>query len=523
MPTAEEIKAAETIDEFNRRLSEVEQVGQSTEQGVKALREGFTAVQQSVEAMQRTQSSNREWADDREQRVYIEDTHKAVAPQAYAEVDGRTVRMCGHLVRKGDHVWREHGLLDDPHPINEAHHALQRAFDNRRLVREVLHKATGGRSVHTPRMDRAVQRAALGMGGTIAAVVGKIFADGANIGAEFMPEAVAPSYEREVLAAPGLISLIEQRDHPGGSLKLPYKSGFLQVHKHNPPSANDPNNDTLTDWGTGEASVEPIDSVIATQLDRNALEDSVIAVLPDLQADMVEAYSWFFDGSLIHGDTLGTQDVIASWDPRGRIATKTANIHPFTRWDGARKKAIAASADVDLGAAQTYAGLVSVYNALGYSQRMNAHRNPGTPTVAGVLSPEWFFSTGMHLTEFKEYDKIGALTSLVTGSMGPNPRRLPYQVGTLMGHVPVVLNDVMTPDLNASGVYDNVTTTKSGFVVLDLTRWQHWVRKGMMVERDVEVRNNTVTIVSRMRGNVRTKRLGSGQTAAAFGYDLSAA
>lgn len=523
MSTMTEAEAKALADDLTRKVSEVQQVGHTNASAMADLKKGFEAVRQAVDTL-KIERANRFEGDDRDLDVYLEgsDTVRRFGPEAYAELDGRHVRMVSHEVRTEDSVGRAFGLLDDPYPMSQEQGDLQKAVEELVFTRRVLHAwATKGNpharvdvSHLTPRLNSRVRRAASRMGPEVR----RIFADSSAIGAEWMAEQVAPSFEREVLAAMGASSVVPVMSHPGGTLKLPYESGFLQVFKESAPSADDPSNTTGSSIATGSNSIDCVESAVAAQLYRPSVEDAVVAILPVLQADMVRAFADADDLSLFHGDTAGTQDTIASWDPRGRIATKTAGVHLLTRWDGARKKAIAASTDVNLAAAQDYAGLISLISALGVEQYVDGRGS----RLCMFVNPEWFLATGMHLTEFKTDSTVGQLASVLTGALGSDQGgNVPNQVGTLIGNIPLALSYALTTDLNASGVYDNVTTTKGGAVLLDRFAWENWVRRGVMVERDVNIRNNTVDVVARKSNVYRVKRLGTGQAAASFGYGLS--
>jgi hypothetical protein len=506
------LEAATKVAEFEATIQKVQEAGTTNKAALDDLTRQLAGLRAQVEMSNREQVT-----EDRDFGGYASATERTIAQgQAhYVKRDGTSVRLLGHTVKHEGYVGYLPGLLDDPKPANEAHADLQRAWERRSLTRRML--AASQRiavdRVHTPTMDFELERAASRCGG----IVHKIFADSSAIGAEFMREQVSPAFEREVMAPVGAMSLIEEYNHPGGTLKIPYESGYLQLFKHAIPTTNDPNNDPLSGIGTGSVSVDSVPSVVATQLDRDATEDSIGAIIPSLERNIAEAFAFFDELSLMNGCVDADLDDLDTWDPRGRIATKTEATHPLTRWDGMRNKAKDASKTANLASLQTYAGLVSIFNLLGIEQRLRAD---GSASVAGFINPEWWFLTGLHLDEFKKRDYVSQ-TSVETGGAPGNVRGA-LRVGTLAGLVPMYLSYGLTPDLNASGVYDDTTTTKGLFVVANLDVFQHWVRRGLSVERDVEVRNNTLTLVARKRSVVRTSRLKTGQTAAAVGYGLSA-
>jgi hypothetical protein len=62
------------------------------------------------------------------------------------------------------------------------------------------------------------------------------------------------------------------------------------------------------------------------------------------------------------------------------------------------------------------------------------------------------------------------------------------EVGSIMG-VPVIATDALTADLNASGVFDAATMTKTGMLLLNRQLYRRFVRVGVSVDlqRDITV------------------------------------
>jgi hypothetical protein len=315
-------------------------------------------------------------------------------------------------------------------------------------------------------------------------------------------------------------SMFDVMDHPGGTLKLPYLSGHLQAFARAVPSSDDPSNDTKSSLGDGEDSVTVGHTAVAAQVDRDAEEDAILAILPMLASDMAGAMAFADDNTNVNGHVAGSQDALASWNVRGRLAVMTNNTaHQLRRWEGFRRRAISGSKAATLNSAQTLAGVMSIVNTLGVEQLMDSD---GQSKIVILMNPEWFFKKGIQLSDFSTYDKVGAIAAVLSGKIGSTTQfGLPNQVGYLYNRFPVCLCYALTADLNASGVWDNTTTDRTGVLVVDRSTYHQWLRRGATVEQDVEIRNNTVTVVGRKRNTFRAKRLASTQAVAAFGYNLT--
>lgn len=419
------------------------------------------------------------------------------------------------------HKYFSWGLLDDPNPRTEWQREVQRAVQTRSIVRSLLHPSRR----FTPRSDSDV----VGLLRSGPEQVSRIFADSAGIGAEWIPDTTLPELERDVIAPVNFTGVFDMRDvGPGGTLKLPYRSGYLRVYQHAVPTADNPADDVLSSWTTAERTIDPVPSACAVQADRDAVEDSIIPIVPEVTQDIVNAFRYANDDTWTNGDTTAThQDAIADWDPRGRLGGTTGlgggNDHR-RRWLGLRAFCADISQTTDLNASQTAAGLLTIITQLGMEHLIESN---GIARVVIAVSPEYFFKTMLTWDEFETFDKVGVLASVLTGTLG-NPAGtpgglLPNQVGFLWGRFPVVLNYTISGDMNASGVFDNVTTTKTGLLVFDRTRFQTWRRQGMSLEGETNIRNNTITWVARERLVGRSKdTVASSPTTAHYAYNLTA-
>jgi hypothetical protein len=70
-----------------------------------------------------------------------------------------------------------------------------------------------------------------------------------------------------------------------------------------------------------------------------------------------------------------------------------------------------------------------------------------------------------------EPPRLLADTNLLTvDKMGPNATILNGQIGSVFG-VPVIVSEHVREDLNASGVYDGITTTKTFMLCVNRNEW----------------------------------------------------
>jgi hypothetical protein len=159
----------------------------------------------------------------------------------------------------------------------------------------------------------------------------------------------------------------------------------------------------------------------------------------------------------------------------------------------------------DQGAAKTWAGLKAALAKLGSANMMLGYAD-NIANIVVLASWEYFFNTMIEFPEFASWDKVGDLASIITGklgSVGGTPGGLlPMQVGFVSGFIPVCIAPAITADLAATGLYTGSGAT-TGMLQLDRSRYEYVLRKGLTIEQEVDIRNNTHTVVARGRSLFR--------------------
>lgn len=519
MPTEAELKAQH--DKLQKTIEDMKSQGQANASQIAQFSEDLKALRQTQEAINRA-ALDSAVGPSHECAFYLEvsDEEKVWGEDCYASTSNGTIRLRGHEVTRDDQTYWVPGLLDDVEARGEGQAELQRAMADLQITRSVMrqlkHKGQMNRPIHTPYAEQRVKRALAKMPSQIR----KIFADLANFGADMMPYTVDADYERDLKAQHTLSNAITQMSHPGGTLDIPFVEGDLQAFIDKIPAGDDPDQARNSSLGTADDTIKCVEMACASQVHRAATEQSVVAMLPLLRAEMARAHAFADDNALINGNVSGSAiDTIAGWNVRGRMAVTTDNAeNQLYAAQGMRAHANADGKEVDLGTKQTYAGFMEVVNELGVESLMSLE---GSNRIVFLVSPEFFFTQMYAWSEFQSYNDVGALAALLTGTIGgPGPSLgLPNQVGYLFGRFPVCLAFTITADLNASGTRGGVTTNRTVAIAADLSRYQRWSRNGVRVESEVDIRRNTVTLVSRQGRKIRRSK--SNHASAAVGYGLN--
>jgi hypothetical protein len=459
-------------------------------------------------------------------RCFTEDEVRA-KPAAFVKSDAGVVQLFGFA--KNEETPVRYGYLDDPNPRDEAQREFQITYSRAMLAKRIKSQDSSLRQFHngaepstTPFLDDKIMRAAAACPG----VISKIFASSTGIGLAMMPVNTAPEVERGLRTANNVSSMFAARVHHGsGPVRQVIAGGAMQAFARQIPTGDGPANNTLSSVTSTEENILLTESVVATEIDRNASEDALFDAMGVLNMEAVEALAFADDNTNMNGTLNGTTpDTIAAWNVRGRMATVGNTVtNQLRRWQGLRARAIAVAASagvVDLVAAQTTAGIMSVVARLQIEQLMGQH---GKSNVVILVNPEWWIAKGQFLTEFFTWQNSGQFAANVTGKTGDvsaADQSLPGLVGYLLGQFPVCLCFTLTRDLAATGLFIGTGATTS-LVVVDRTRYEQWYAPVVGVDSMLDVRNGTITVAYRRRNVFRARTLYPGQLVAAYGFGLT--
>lgn len=482
--------------------------------GMEAVKLAMHGLQQSQEARARAEVESRLGPDSELSAYVARSAPAAQHAQHYRATDAGAVRLTGHYEevvgpdRTVHRVWTP-GLLDDVEARSESQLRLQRAVTRRSLAQLAQANPQRGARPFTPRLDAEVLEAARAIG---LPEVQRILSDSSGIGASWVPNATIPEIEREVLVPTGTAGLFRRRVVQGGTMTIPKIAGRVRFGIKAAPTVNDPAGDPLSNLTDSSVTIDTVSSAGGVQFDRDWEEDAIVAVLPEIQAALVAGWRWAEDDSIINGDAAAThQDAIASWDPRGMLGGTSGlggSADHRRRWTGLRARAYdLTSMTTDQGAAKTWAGLKTALGKLSSANMMVAY-DQNAANIVVLASWEYFFNNMLEFAEFASWDKVGELAALITGKIGNTPGMpgglLPMQVGFIAGFIPVCIAPALTADLAATGLYTASGST-TGMLQLDRSRFEYVIRKNLQLEQEIDIRNNTHTVVARGRSLFRAQ------------------
>jgi hypothetical protein len=391
--------------------------------------------------------------------------------------DAGVIRMLGSVV--DDLGTWEPGLLDDPAPKTEWQKTLQMYVDDASLYRAM----TGRRGVKLEK--RITRHLAAGPG-----VISKLFADNATEGAEFIPDVVMPRMLEEMRLTPSLASNFARTTTvTGGTTKNPFLVTGCQPFIRNTPTPGAAQADLLTASQpvTAERTFSPITLAVNLPVDRDAEEDSIIEFGPMGRRLIVDAIRDGREDALINGDTGTHGDTgIATWaGPNGRWSNLgQSNDHRYA-WIGFRHRGLdIAGASGDESANQSVTGTMVWKANLNVPQAMGS--------LLYVMPLQYVIAKILTDSNVLTIDKYGTFATLLTGEIAR------------LGGVPVVISEYMTADLNASGIYDGLTTTQTGGLLINRDRFEIVERRGARIEVEQRPTRHSDYMVASVREVLRT-------------------
>lgn len=418
---------------------------------------------------------------------------------------GFTLSPDGEIIERGAEDRYAPGLLDaQEKALGDWQTELQETQETLSVLRSRLgdHRATQTRT--------AGRMLALLKAGP--SQISKLFGNVAGLGQEWMPNITLPMVERELRQAEGISQLFSEVMVSSRTFTVPYlNSGGVRPYIYGAASTEDPAKRRSSSISTAKRDHTPRGLAIRLQWDLEAAEDSIVDAMPELRRAMIEALANGESDAIVNGDTAAThQDDIANWDldglwdPDGLGGLGGSDDHRRI-WLGLRARAldIGSAATLDMSAIMTADGFMSLKRKM-----HSAHSRVGGGMVF-LVGPN-ANDQMVKFDDFRTLDKVGPRATILSG-----------QIGTLWGH-PVVETPMLSDKLNASGVYDNVTTTKTAVLAVDVSRFKRYTRRGSAVYLQRDDTRGTADMVLTKRVIFATDDASTKRNVA-YGYNITSA
>lgn len=316
------------------------------------------------------------------------------------------------------------------------------------------------RDANTSRKGFEVARSHKAFSGRYNDILRALDVDTSAEGGTWVPTGIGADMHEKVRAAGKVAALFDRIDIPTNPWKWPIEGGDATAYRVAEPTGDTESKFTASTSGTAAATFDAEIFGVRQLMSRSLDADSALAILPFLQRKTIQAFVDAEEKAVLDGDTDGTHqdsDIAAS---------TTAAV---TAWDGLRKR-----------------GLAETTQAITTTTASNLALLRKSMGKWGVNPADLAFIVGV-----SSYLALQSDTNMLTvDKMGPNATILSGQVGSLYG-VPVIVSEWVRENLNASGVYDGITATKTYALCVNRREWAFGQRMAMDIETDDSIYRET--------------------------------
>jgi len=278
--------------------------------------------------------------------------------------------------------------------------------------------------------------------------------DTAAEGTEWVPTGIGANVQEKVRASGKVAPLFQRINLPTSPWKWPLEGADATAYRVAEPTADNATAMTASTPGTGAATFDAEIFGARTLFSKTLDANSAVAVLPYLQRKLVQSFVDAEEKAILAGDTDGTH-MDSDTNTAGTTDARWA-------WDGLRKKGIAQT--VVTNTTCTVAKLLILRAGMG---------------KWGVNPADLAYIIGVS----NYHTLLGDTNLLTVDKMGPNAVILSGQVGSVAG-VPVIVSEHVREDLNVSGVYDAITTTKTHMLCVNRNAWAMGQRMALDIKVD---------------------------------------
>lgn len=316
--------------------------------------------------------------------------------------------------------------------------------------------------------------------------------DTSTEGGTWVPTGIGASLHERVRAAGKVAALFDRIDLPTNPWKWPIEGADLTAYRVAEPTGDTETKFTVSTAGTVATTFDAEIFGVRQLISRSLDVDSAIAIAPYSQRKIVQAFADAEEKAILDGDTDGTHQ-----DSDIGSSTTAA----VTAWDGLRKRALAETTQATT--TTSVANLAAIRKSMG---------------KWGVNPADLAFIVGV-----SSYGVLMSDSNLLTvDKMGPNATILAGQVGSLFG-VPVIVSEWVRENLNASGVHDGITTTKTYALCVNRREWAMGQRMALDIETDDSIYRETFqrVMVGFMREDFQSIASASTDDNTSIGYNIT--
>ncbi|QDP51616.1 MAG: hypothetical protein Tp1111DCM511881_31 [Prokaryotic dsDNA virus sp.] len=318
--------------------------------------------------------------------------------------------------------------------------------------------------------------------------VRRAFDSQAGSGGEFIPAPVLPLLEKDVIIRGQVMSLFDEIAVSSNSQTMPVISSGLRPYLKGSVTSDNPAQFEASSLGTAERTIAPKGMAVRTVLSDDAEEDAIFDMVPLLRSQAIEALVHGVDDCIVNGDSAAThQDALASWNTRGLWGSSGlgTSIDHRRGWLGLRARAYDQSATVDRST-YSYANFLADLADLATPRGIGGTEG----NLIYMISPEGYLANVAGLDQVSLVANYGPQASVLNGEIAK------------LGGARVVLSDMITADLAATGLYTG-SGSKTGALIFNASRHKMFIRRGQRVELSRDATRGITSIITTWRGQFK--------------------
>jgi len=388
------------------------------------------------------------------------------------------------------------GLVNDQADRGEWHAEFKRIVDDRNFTKMLTRDGRGSDALEA-KMNEHISKAP--------PVIQRAFSDASAVGEDFVPNLLLPELRKKLYVPTALEAAFPAFNMPGKEVRFPFSTGKVAPFLKNSATWSAI---TAMDDATSQISATAKSFGARITADEDTVADSVVPALDYFRDSLTTALQAGVESCILNGDTtdahadLHTTASPRLWDEGGRWDTgtvaSTASDHRRA-FIGLRAAAFDAGTGRDANA-MTYSDILATRSSLdGGYQAAN--------DLLMIVSPIVMTKYLLQLAEVKTLDVFGPNAGILNGSIGK------------LGGMDIIVSGAMTDDLSATGVYDGVTETKTGYVIVHRPSWVMGNYKPQTIDIDREITKGQIEIVGTRRCTLIN--MSDGAKSVAYGYNVA--
>jgi len=313
----------------------------------------------------------------------------------------------------------------------------------------------------------------------------------AGEGAEWIPTGFSSELIRRVTLALKVAALHKRIVMPTNPFTMPMLTGTATAYLAAESTADAATKFTASDLTTAQRTLTAIKMAVRQLISSELEEDAAFAVLPILREEIINALAEAQEKATINGDTAGTH----------MDSNVTDSADTQKAWDGYRKLALSA-AKVDLSTFNI-ANLRAIRTAMG-KYGVNPNNLAWVCSVAGL-------NKFMGLDELLTMEKYGPNATILTGEVAK------------VDNIPLIVSEFVYDNLNASGVYDGVTETKTIVALVYRPGWIYGDLRKVTVKKSSElyIETDQDVLVATQRMILKDRLDASAEKIVGLGYNIA--